>query len=78
MPNTKKSNFVKRYVDGIKYAIKSKKYIKHYALTSDVIFIQSSPTALFNIAVVKMIIKSKKKMFIMYKICFQEAVLLVV
>ena len=61
MPNTKKSNFVKRYVDGIKYAIKSKKYIKHYALTSDVIFIQSSPTALFNIAVVKMIIKSKKK-----------------
>ena len=61
MPNTKKSNFLKRYVDGIKYAIKSRKYIKHYALTSDVIFIQSSPTALFNIAVVKMIIKSKKK-----------------
>ena len=28
MPNTKKSSFVKRYIDGIKYAFAAKKYIK--------------------------------------------------
>lgn len=28
MPNTNKSNFIKRYLDGIKYAISTKKYIK--------------------------------------------------
>lgn len=27
-PNTKKSSFVKRYIDGIKYAVAAKKYIK--------------------------------------------------
>ena len=28
VPNTKKSNFIKRYIDGIKYAFAAKKHIK--------------------------------------------------
>lgn len=61
MPNTKKSSFVKRYIDGIKYAFAAKKYIKEMLDDSDVIFIQSSPTALYNISVVKSLVKNKKK-----------------
>lgn len=61
MPNTNKSNFIKRYLDGIKYAISTKKYIKKMILNSDVIFIQSSPTALFNIVIAKMLADNSKK-----------------
>lgn len=61
MPNTKKSSFVKRYIDGIKYAVAAKKYIKKMINDSDVIFIQSSPTALYNISVVKRFAKDSKK-----------------
>lgn len=61
MPNTKKSSFVKRYIDGIKYAVAAKKHIKKMINDSDVIFIQSSPTALYNISVVKRFVKDSKK-----------------
>lgn len=61
MPNTKKSSFVKRYIDGIKYAVAAKNYIKKMINDSDVIFIQSSPTALYNISVVKRFAKDSKK-----------------
>lgn len=61
IPNTKKSNFIKRYLDGIKYAASAKKYIKEMLVSSDVVFIQSSPTVLFNISVVKNIVKNTKK-----------------
>lgn len=61
MPNTKKSNFIKRYLDGIKYAFLAKKYVKEMILNSDVIFIQSSPTALYNITVVKKLAGKNKK-----------------
>lgn len=61
MPNTKKSSFVKRYIDGIKYAVAAKKHIKKMINDSDVIFIQSSPTALYNISVVKRFAKDSKK-----------------
>lgn len=61
MPNTKKSSFVKRYIDGIKYAVAAKKHIKKIINDSDVIFIQSSPTALYNISVVKRFAKDSKK-----------------
>lgn len=61
MPNTKKSSFVKRYIDGIKYAVAARKHIKKIINDSDVIFIQSSPTALYNISVVKRFAKDSKK-----------------
>ena len=61
MPNTQKSNFVKRYLDGIKYAFSAKKHIKEMIEESDVVFIQSSPTALFNISVVRSMLKGSKK-----------------
>ena len=61
MPNTSKANFIKRYLDGIKYAITAKKYIKEMIEESDVVFIQSSPTAVFNISVVKSLVKCQKK-----------------
>lgn len=61
LPNTQKSNFVKRYIDGIKYAYLAKKYIKELLVDSDMVFIQSSPTALYNICVVKSLVKDKKK-----------------
>ena len=61
VPNTKKSNFIKRYIDGIKYAFAAKKHIKKMLPKSDVIFIQSSPTALYNISVVKKLVKNDKK-----------------
>ena len=61
MPNTQKSNFVKRYLDGIKYAFSAKKHIKEMIEESDVVFIQSSPTALFNINVVRSLLKGSKK-----------------
>lgn len=49
MPSIKKSNFVKRYLYGVIYAFKSRKFLKEYSLKADLIFIQSSPTALYNI-----------------------------
>lgn len=61
MPNTQKSNFVKRYLDGLKYAFSAKKHIKEMIEESDVVFIQSSPTALFNISVVRSLLKGSKK-----------------
>lgn len=61
LPNTQKSNFVKRYIDGVNYAFSAKKYIKEMLTDSDVVFIQSSPTALYNISVVKSLINNKKK-----------------
>lgn len=61
VPNTKKSNFIKRYVDGIKYAFAAQKYIKKMLPESDIVFIQSSPTALYNISVVKRLVKNDKK-----------------
>ena len=52
---------MKRYIDGIKYAYSAKNYIKEMLADSDLVFIQSSPTALYNISVVKSLIKDKKK-----------------
>ena len=61
MPNTKKSKFIKRYFDGIKYSFLAIKYLKEMLIDVDVIFIQSSPTALFNILVVKNIVGNNVK-----------------
>ena len=47
-----KNNFPLRYLNGLKYALKARKQIKAYINNCDVVFIQSSPTALYNILVV--------------------------
>ena len=53
VPNTKKSNFVKRYLDGITYARRATKHIKQFVKDCDLIFVQSSPTVLYNLAAAK-------------------------
>lgn len=49
----KRSNFVMRYLKGIWYALKAMKKIKWGIRSSDVIFISSSPTAMYNTLVAK-------------------------
>lgn len=59
LPNTPKSSFVKRYLDGISYASKAKRLIKNVIANCDIVFIQSSPTVLYNIKAVKALDKKK-------------------
>ena len=59
LPNTPKSSFAKRYFDGITYARKAKKLIKHVINDCDFVFIQSSPTVLYNINAVRSLNKKK-------------------
>lgn len=56
----KKSSFARRYIEGIRYAIRTKKYIKKYIQECDVIFIQSSPTVLYNLYYARKYAKNKK------------------
>lgn len=48
-----RKNFVRRYLRGIKYALKAKKHLKFFAPQSDVIFLQSSPTVLYNVLIAR-------------------------
>lgn len=48
-----RKNFVARYLRGATYALKAKKHLKFYIPQSDVIFLQSSPTILYNVLVAK-------------------------
>jgi len=59
LPNTPKNNFVKRYVDGITYARKAKQLISRVIGECDIVFIQSSPTVLYNIKAVRALDKKK-------------------
>ena len=59
LPNTPKSSFAKRYLDGITYAKKAKKIIKSVIKDCDIVFIQSSPTVLYNIRAVRSLDKKK-------------------
>ena len=59
LPNTPKSSFAKRYFDGITYARKAKKLIKRVINDCDIIFVQSSPTVLYNIRAVRSLDKKK-------------------
>lgn len=59
-PNTSKSNFLKRYFDGIIYARKAKKFLKKFYAETDVVFIQSSPTVYYNISVARSVFNDKK------------------
>lgn len=59
LPNTPKSSFAKRYFDGITYARKAKKLIKRVINDCDIVFMQSSPTVLYNIKAIRSLDKKK-------------------
>ena len=59
-PKVEKSNFVKRYLNGIKYSKSVGKYIKKHMDECDVVFVQSSPTVLYTLYYAKKYSKGKK------------------
>ena len=59
VPNTKKTNLVKRYTDGVAYAAAASKYLKKFMPLCDLVFVQSSPTALFNVLAARKHAKNK-------------------
>lgn len=61
MPPVPKNKFVNRYLEGIRYAFKAKKFIKEYVNHCNVIFIQSSATVLYNILVARNLAGKDKK-----------------
>ena len=58
-PKVKKSNFAGRYLEGIRYSKVAKKYINRYINECDVIFVQSSPTALYTLYYARKYAKNK-------------------
>lgn len=48
-PKVEKSNFVRRYLEGIRYAKAVGDYIKKAVIDCDIIFVQSSPTVLYTL-----------------------------
>ena len=60
VPNVKKSAFIKRYIEGIKYSWKVRKELKKIITDGDVIFVQSSPTVLYTLLFAKKQAKNKK------------------
>lgn len=58
-PKVKKSNFAGRYLEGIRYSEVAKKYINRYINECDVIFVQSSPTALYTLYYARKYAKNK-------------------
>lgn len=48
-PKVEKSNFIRRYLEGIRYAKAVGRYIKNSIHDCDVIFVQSSPTVLYTL-----------------------------
>ena len=55
-----KTNFVMRYLKGILYAMKSHKYLRKFMPKCDIVFLQSSPTILYNVLVAKRYTKKQK------------------
>lgn len=58
-----KKKFPVRYLKGVKYALDSMKYIKQFMQKCDVVFLQSSPTVLYNILVAKHYAKRQKLVY---------------
>lgn len=56
-PNHK---FVQRYFNGIKYAIKARKYLKEFLPKVDIVFLTSTATILFNALIVNSIKKDQR------------------
>lgn len=55
---TPKTAFVRRYLDGIKYALKAIKHYRHHN-DFDVVFVQSAPTSLFYILLARYFAKKR-------------------
>ena len=55
-----KSNFVLRYLRGVEYAWKSRRHVKEYMKNSDIVFLQSSPTIIYNAWVARRYAKHQK------------------
>lgn len=55
-----KKDLIKRYIGGIRYAIKSRKHIKEFMPKCDLVFFQSSPTIIYNIIIAKQYAKQQK------------------
>ena len=59
-PKVEKSNFVCRYLEGIRYSRAIAKYVKKHICECDVVFVQSSPTVLYTLHFVKKYVGNKK------------------
>lgn len=55
-----KKQFVKRYLKGIKYALSAYSYLRQWKDDCDVVFLQSSPTILYNTLITRLIMRRKK------------------
>lgn len=55
-----KTQFVKRYLNGVRYALNASKHIKRYMPKCDVVFLQSSATMVFNVLVARHYAKNQK------------------
>lgn len=55
-----KNQFVKRYLNGVRYALKASKHIKKFMPRCDVVFLQSSATMVYNVLVAKHYSKGQK------------------
>lgn len=64
-PVVKKSNFIRRYLEGIKYSIQVGKRIRECIEECDVIFVQSSPTVFYTLYYAS---KYKTKQKIIYNV----------
>ena len=58
-PKVEKSNFVSRYLYGIKYSREVGKYIKKHIQGCDVVFVQSSPTVLYTLCYARKLAKNR-------------------
>lgn len=55
-----KTRFIKRYLSGVSYAFKARKFLKEFIPQCDVIFVRSSPTVAFNLLFVNRYKKKQK------------------
>lgn len=59
-PQINKSDFARRYLDGIRYAKAVGAYIKRHIHECDVVFVQSSPTVMYTLCYARKYAKNKK------------------
>ena len=60
MGKVAKTHFVKRYLSGVFYALKAYKYLKEFMPKCDIVFLQSTPTMLYNVLIVRAYAKRQK------------------
>lgn len=60
MKSVQKNKFVRRYIEGARNAFKAKKFLRKYINDCDVIFLQSTPTVLYNTLVARRLAGNRK------------------